>query len=631
MYLTKKSNIFPVLLLVLLCQGSIAGEKRLPEDPYGVCCHVTRKEQWEAPKLYPLMKETGFTWVRSDLDWRYLESEPGKFNPKYDRLVEGPLNDGMNFLPILPGDQAKFAYPAWDPNNISAYNRFLQYCASKYGDKIKYFECCNEPNAGGSWNPNPAQYALLLENTYKTLKEADPSLKVLYAGIAGFGTDWIRETFKYGAARYFDVMNLHPYCQTPELIPVNIQPLKTLMKEYKVQDKPIWLTEYGMSAIPTTSFFLEILPAALRRINLEPKEIEIAVVSDMRRSYGHGIVTDENLPGFKKIRMVYLDEIAKLNPRETPVLIAAAHERIASDYIPAMKRYLKAGGTLVFPSGLPLYFDVTYDRNGAAIETQVNSKYVADFHIGWDAWWTNKSVPKRESYQRPAPEFEGKFNWDSKNVEPAGRFLHTRNLKKGDRFIPVLEGGDGNYNGALAGIYQLDSDLKGNIIVATTVNRIGVSRNIQAQFVARGYICGFSAGAERIFWYCFKDNNDKAQFFEAHFGLLDKNNIPKPSYHAMKTLTSLLPGGSTVPKLEVKGNVHLASWKKPDNTPVWALWCGFNQQKAPVVLNIEGSITEAKNHIGKECPVPKSGDRVVATGEILYLVGPQKVTFSVAK
>lgn len=621
---------FPfMLLLACFCLEGIAAEKRLPKDPYGTCCHVTRREQWEAPKLYPLMKAAGITWVRSELDWRYWETKPGKFNPNYAKLIKGPIVNGMNFLPIIPGDQAKFGSPAW--KHLDYYKNFLRFSAKEYGDKIKFFELINEPNAGGSWNPNTEQYALLLENTYKTLKEANPSLKVLYAGIAGFDSAWVEKTFKHGAYRYFDVMNLHPYCQTPELIPINMQPLLALLKRYGVQDKPIWLTEYGVSAVPTTPFFREVLPAALRRIKLNPEEIEIAVVSDLRRSYGHGIVTSENLPGFKTVRMIYLDEISKLNPRQTPVLIAAAHERIASAYIPELKRYLNAGGTLVFPSGLPLYFDITYDKNGAAIETQVEKKYLADFHIGWDAWWTNKSVPKQESYQRPAPEFKDKFKWNAKDHEFAGRFLNTDNLKKGDRFIPVLEGGNDRFNGSLAGIYLLNSDLKGNIIVSTVVNRIGVSRNMQAQFLPRSYICGFNAGAERIFWYCFKDNNAKEYFFEAHFGLLDKNNVPKPSYYAMKTLTSFLPGGSTVPRLDIKDNVYLASWKKPDNTNVWALWCGFNQQEAPVTLNIEGKVTVAKNHIGKECPIPNSGDKILVTGAILYLVGPDKITCSPVK
>ena len=39
--------------------GGAAEEARLVDEPYGVCCHVTRGEKWDAPKLYPLMQEAG--------------------------------------------------------------------------------------------------------------------------------------------------------------------------------------------------------------------------------------------------------------------------------------------------------------------------------------------------------------------------------------------------------------------------------------------------------------------------------------------------------------------------------------------------------------------------------------------
>ena len=54
--------------------------KRLPADPYGVCCHTTREERWDAPALYPLMKKAGVNLVRLDIDQLYLETKPGFFS-----------------------------------------------------------------------------------------------------------------------------------------------------------------------------------------------------------------------------------------------------------------------------------------------------------------------------------------------------------------------------------------------------------------------------------------------------------------------------------------------------------------------------------------------------------------------
>ncbi len=123
-----KSFLTTFLLSAGPCSATLpegaAEEARLVDEPYGVCCHVTRGELWDAPKLYPLMREAGVSMVRSDWDWRYQEDAPGKFNPKYDLLIENIFRGGMDFLPILPGNQPKFGQWAW--NHLDDFGRFVR-------------------------------------------------------------------------------------------------------------------------------------------------------------------------------------------------------------------------------------------------------------------------------------------------------------------------------------------------------------------------------------------------------------------------------------------------------------------------------------------------------------------------
>ncbi len=609
--------------------GGAAEEARLVDEPYGVCCHVTRGEKWDAPKLYPLMREAGVSMVRSDWDWRYQEDAPGKFNPKYDLLIENIFRGGMDFLPILPGNQPKFGQWAW--NHLDDFGRFVRRNAEKYGKQIRYWEFCNEPNSGGAWNPTAEEYAPLLERAWRELKTVDPELQVVYAGLAGVPVDWVEKTFKRGAHRHFDVMNVHPYCSVPEQIPQLLHPLQELMKQYGVVDKPVWISEVGWSATPTPAFYLDILPEAVRTLGLEPADIRIALVCDAKRGFIQGMdnFSAENFPEFAGIHRISLEELKTLDPKEFPVLIPARHEKFVLAYIPELVRYVRDGGTLVLPSGLPFYFDMQLDGKGGCREVQVNDKYMADFHIGWDAWWTNPAAPKAETNQRPAAAFREKFRWSDKDSTRAGRFLSTRNLKPGDRFIPLLEADGENGTFPLAGIYRLNSDLKGNVIMMTGANIYHTNREKQGEFLPRAYLCGFAAGAERIFWYCFRDTGRARNHFESHFGLLDRDNRPKFAYQALKTLTRLLPGGSTVPRLTTRNDVCLATWTRPDQTRVWALWSAYNRQEgAPVTLRIDGDVTAAMNHLGETRPAPNSGEKVTATGSILYLVGPESVTFS---
>ena len=55
----NKTLTLAALASAALAQNALAAPpvKHLPSDPYGVCCHTTREEQWDAPSLYPLMKQ----------------------------------------------------------------------------------------------------------------------------------------------------------------------------------------------------------------------------------------------------------------------------------------------------------------------------------------------------------------------------------------------------------------------------------------------------------------------------------------------------------------------------------------------------------------------------------------------
>lgn len=274
-----KHGISTLLMLAAAC-CTAAETARLVADPYGAACHITRKEQWIAPKLFPLMKEAGISWVRSDVDWRYWELKPGEFNPQYDRLVDAPLKAGLHFLPILPGDPPKFGKWPWE--HLDAYGKFVRRCAEKYARSIQYWEVYNEPDAGSHWCPSAEKYAPLLKRSWQELKAVNPELKVVYAGLVGANVDWVERTFRKGAHQYFDVMNYHPYTSMPELIFASARQLRELMTRYGVGDKPIWITEIGWPTTPLLDFYLEVLPVAVREAGLNPAECTVALVCTQR-------------------------------------------------------------------------------------------------------------------------------------------------------------------------------------------------------------------------------------------------------------------------------------------------------------------------------------------------------------
>ena len=623
-----KHGISTLLMLAAAC-CTAAETARLVADPYGAACHITRKERWIAPKLFPLMKEAGISWVRSDVDWRYWELKPGEFNPQYAPLLDAPLKAGLHFLPILPGDPPKFGKWPWE--HLDIYGKFVRHCAEKYARSIQYWEVYNEPDAGSHWCPSAEKYAPLLKRSWQELKAVNPDLKIVYAGIVGANVDWVERTFRKGAHKYFDVMNYHPYTSMPELLFASSRQLRELMTRYGVGDKPIWITEVGWPTTPLLDFYLEVLPVAVREAGLNPAECTVALVCDAKSGFAFGMDNHprELFPQFKGIRRITLEELKTLNPAECQLLLTHSAEGFPMAYYPAVVQYVKKGGTLVLPYKLPYYFDHQLDGRGGYVLKQVNGEHLKDLHIAWDAWWTREDVPQAESYQRPTPAFRDKIHWDLKDHSKVGRFLSLRNMKEADQFIPLVEGGNSSFNAPLIGVYKLNSDLKGNVIASTASVVYGVSEKLQAQYLPRTFICGFAAGIERIFWYNFINNHANKNYAESHFGLLTNTLGQKPAFKALKQLTRLLPGNSTVPVVETRDDVYLAHWIKPNGAHVWALWSAFNRQDldTPVTLQIDGKVVAALNHMGARQPIPESDSVVNVTGSILYLVGPQKVSF----
>lgn len=599
--------------------------KRLPADPYGVCCHTTREERWDAPALYPLMKKAGVNLVRFDIDQLYLETKPGFFQPEYKELMLSPMKEGLDLLAIIGPVAPEWASKHWD--KLDAYAKFVRQCAEEFRGKIKYYEVYNEANNGADWNPNAKQLAALLKVTYTEMKKVDPEVKILYNGLAGVPLDYFEESLEAGAGKYFDIMNIHPYCSQPESLKAMIEPLQEFMKERNL-NQPIWITETGWTAGKTPFFYREVLPAAVKRLGMNPAECTIALFGEPKAGYdGCANFTAENFPGFKGVRHINSEELENLSIDEYPLLIASDHERILDTSIPALLKYVKMGGTLILPSGLPFYFEIKVDGKGGHQLIQVNDKHLKDFHIAWESWWTKKGVvPYQETYQRTAPGFEKDFNWPAKDHNKVGRFLTAYNLAAGDEFIPMVVGGDDKYQGVLAAIYSFNSDLKGNIIASTSTNIFGVTRDVQAMMLARTYINAFACGVERVFWYLFHDNLAQENFFESHFGMVDRQYKAKPAYNAYKTLTSMLPGGSTVPVIEEIGDLRLANWTRPDGKKVWAVWYGFSTADSAKKMNItiDGDVTEAVDFLGNKISIPER--EINVTGGVQYFVGPEHIS-----
>lgn len=610
------------------CAASLAAAQPGAYDPYGVCAHVSRSEFEIAPQEFKLMRAAGINWVRTDFDWlRIQPRKDGEWNfRKLDELIALAKKNGMNVLPILDYD-VPWATPAY--KHMELWREYVRRTVTHFKNDLRFWEVWNEENLAGMWRdvPNGANYAMLLKASYGEIKKIDPKLQVLYGGTAGIPLAFVEDSLKAGAASGFDIMNIHPYRKdnVPEDALVrDIRDLRALLAKYGAGEKPLWITEIGWPTNQANTLFRSLLIPILENSGFNLKQVKIACVHDPAYPFSTISTTIDFrkiFPMAKSVDTVTLKELAKLNPKEYPVLIPSVDETFPMAYFDALENYVKRGGTVIFSRGVPLYYDLVKKADGRTEKVQVDDRYRNRLHIGWAAWWTDKGVPHNTSRTAVAPEFKGKVKIQDL---PGEIFLTDKKLKQGDRLVPIIYGVRDGFRGLSGALFELNSDLKGKVIAVTYKSSTGGStEQFQAEVLPRTYLLAFSAGVRRLFWYEFQSPEGIPFDQESHFGITHKDLSPKPAYLAYKALTAMRPDGSTVPQVNTAANgIYTAVWSRPDGRKVHAVWTAREKRKC--ALRITGKIESAVGYLGQKASVNASA--FTATPQIVYLLGPESVT-----
>jgi len=230
---------------------------------------------------------TGAKWVRyagrNGMVWDFIEPQKGVFNwTHHDRLYLETYRNNikMNVVVLaynkLDSGDREFGYI---PKDMSWYLKFLQKAVERYdGDGVNdapgspvvdVWEIDNEPDLslnpiGPGFKDTPQNYALLLKESYRVIKEANPNAKVAFAGLAGpkgiqrFFVPALDELEKIKDSpddRYFDIAGFHWSGQfmgdyQKEILPKktyyfdkSVSEMKMEMEKRGYKDIPIWIGE----------------------------------------------------------------------------------------------------------------------------------------------------------------------------------------------------------------------------------------------------------------------------------------------------------------------------------------------------------------------------------------------------
>jgi hypothetical protein len=259
---------------------------RLASPDYGMQAFLW----WDwniAERDLSLIADAGFTWVKQSIAWRDLEGiRRDRFDwPKVDFIVEQARARGLNVLLRLNGlPLPDWVEPSADPTVPVEPEEFAHFCgavAARYHGQVRAYQVWNEPNLAREWGgqpPNAEGYVRLLRVCYLAIKQADPDVLVISAGLAPTGTGlpeavpdviYLTALYEAGAAPYFDLLGLHApgYRAPPELSPAeaatnpyyggqrffcfrHVEDMRAVMVRYGDADKQVAILEMGWTSDP---------------------------------------------------------------------------------------------------------------------------------------------------------------------------------------------------------------------------------------------------------------------------------------------------------------------------------------------------------------------------------------------
>ena len=612
--------------------------------PYGVVTDATRSEYDMRDEIFRLAEFGGMKYVRVDWDMRVVK--PTKDGPydfsKYDAFVDEAEKRGLTVLPIMYGTP-DWASPVWE--HLDAYEDFCRATVARYAGRMPAIEIWNEPNISGFWYrqpPNATNYVAALRAGYRGAKAADPTVRVVFGGMAGWAHGYIEACYKAGMKDFFDVMCVHPYTYpfpSETMHARDLKALRDIMARYDDARKPIWYTEIGW---PTQDVDISgagnLIEAGLT-VALAGKKawkvIYAACIPDGQKEDPDVTGTLlEHMPVGSQVRMCGPKETVKLlNEGGWDAVIYPPDESVPVDTLPAVEKFVREGGTLVDLGGMPTWNPYRNLPDGSS--DRANGPYSWDvftrLRIGCDSWWIGKSeLPKHDHLQVYAtPEGVAAGVKMEPTGLPCGHFFTDKLLTPGDRWVPLVKGTNPNNgkNAVAACVYLFGSDMKGRCVIsgisAGRGSSFKVNEEMQAKYYVRALAFSMAQGIEAFFYYSLRARERDRFYSEDNFGVVHANFAPKPAFLAHRFYARMRPEGSeNLPDDWQKDSLCFPQWKCPDGTCRGLVW-DVTEKCETRTLHFAGDV-KFFDLYGKPLAVRRMGDGawlVPVSGTPVYFSG----------
>jgi hypothetical protein len=301
------------------------------------------------PQRLDYAKEAGARFVRIDLNWPWIEKQPGEYDwALYDEFAAALRARRLRPIFILHRANALYSampqpargtpddLPPVTPEAIAAFSAWAAAAATRYRDLDAIWEIWNEPDMAMFWPPapHPQQYVALARATCRAIKRQVPDAFVVGPAAAQVPTVWRTRKSLFAALEddgallaCLDAVSVHThrFGQAPETVERDYHVMRRTYP--RVSAKPIIDTEWGdavstggISEAQQAAWLTRMyLINAMQRIGLTNWYCLVDVGSDAAdREHRFGLVTEDGRrrPAFAAYRTL-VDELGGMALRET--------------------------------------------------------------------------------------------------------------------------------------------------------------------------------------------------------------------------------------------------------------------------------------------------------------------------
>ncbi len=231
-----------------------------------------------------VVSRAGIPWIRERLRWESMEQIPGRYDwSSIQPTVDNLSAEGINIFEVwhLTPEWTRVKQPkgSYYPEDLRTVYTFTKQLAMHFGKQVQAWEPWNEPD-GNFWPDLSDRCSGYLKAAYLGLKAGDADAIVTQCSLCIGPSNFGLGLYQNGMGNYYDIYNWHRYA-APAVYPGDLESYRKQLSEFKLNDRPSWMTEAGIILKGSEGIDKRLLTASDERLQCQfaPRSAVMSLVA----------------------------------------------------------------------------------------------------------------------------------------------------------------------------------------------------------------------------------------------------------------------------------------------------------------------------------------------------------------